>query len=194
MRVAGDPPEDVLHFDVSNRDLRGYAWDFPTPLEGRVLVSRGIYALQIPGAPPADVQEHLRRRLEGLGLLLEEHRVKRMAERGFEPHQPFSRRRVILVGEAAGVDPLTGEGIAEAIQYGALAGPYLARKLEVGDFEFTDWRTHFLKSSLGADLFLRRWAALLCFRYARRSAESVFAGVPGALTLATGLFAGRYPY
>jgi flavin-dependent dehydrogenase len=193
-RIPSDTANNVLHFDVSDRALRGYGWDFPTPLGGEVLVSRGIYSLEIPGDSGRDVQEYLRRRLKRLGLDLGQYRVKRMAERGFEPHQPFSSRRVLLVGEAAGVDPLTGEGIAEAIQYGALAGPYLARKTEIGDLELTDWKTHFLKSSLGSDLLFRRWLALLCFRLARRPAEALFARAPGVLTLATGLFAGRFPY
>jgi len=192
-RVDGDPPRDVLHFDVSNRGLNGYAWDFPTPLEGEIRMSRGVYGLVFPGDDPPDVMEILDRRLRRIGLDPAAHRKKQMLERGFEPHEPFSRGRVMLVGEAAGVDPITGEGIAEAIQYGSVAGAYLADKLTRGQQDLTDWRRHLLRSPVGADLLLRRWGAFLCFKYARRPVELLFARVPKVLDLAAGLFAGSLP-
>lgn len=192
-RIPGDPPPDILHFDVSNRDIAGYAWDFPTPLGGEVRMSRGVYALELGNGETKDVRGILESRLGRLGLDPGAYRMKRMVERGFQPHHPFSSRRILLVGEAAGVDPITGEGIAEAIQYGALAGPYLAEKLEVGDLGFGDWRTHFLRSPVGTDLFLRRWGAFLCFRLARKPVESMFLRFPRVLDYTTGLFAGRFP-
>jgi flavin-dependent dehydrogenase len=192
-RIPGDPPPDILHFDVSNREIAGYAWDFPTPLEGEVRMSRGLYALELGDGAPRNVQALLEERLERLGLDPGAFRMKRMVERGFQPHHPFSSRRILLVGEAAGVDPITGEGIAEAIQYGALAGPYLAEKLEVGDLGFGDWKTHFLRSPVGTDLFLRRWGAFLCFRIARKPVEALFLRFPKVLDYTTGVFAGRFP-
>jgi menaquinone-9 beta-reductase len=189
-RVKGDPPPSVLHFDVSHRRLNGYTWDFPTPLEGQVRMSRGVYGLVFPGDDPPDVAGLLDRRLERLGLDPGAHRKRQMMERGFEAHQPFSRGRVLLVGEAAGVDPITGEGIAEAIQYGAVAGAYLAEKIHRSHPDFTDWRRHLLRSPVGADLILRRWGASLCFRHARRPVELLFAHVPWILDVAAGLFAG----
>lgn len=192
-RVDGDAPPDVLHFDVSHRELNGYAWDFPTPLEGEVRMSRGVYGLVFPGDDPPDVTAILDERLTRVGLDPASHRKRQMLERGFEPHEPFSRGRVMLVGEAAGVDPITGEGIAEAIQYGSVAGTYLAHKLRTGQPDLTDWRRHILRSPVGADLLLRRWGAFLCFKYARRPTELLFAHVPRVLDLAAGLFAGSFP-
>jgi menaquinone-9 beta-reductase len=192
-RVDGDAPPNVLHFDVSHRGLNGYAWDFPTPLEGEVRMSRGVYGLVFPGDDPPDVTEMLDRRLRRAGLDPAAHRKRKMLERGFEPHEPFSRGRVMLVGEAAGVDPITGEGIAEAIQYGSVAGTYLARKLRTNQPDLADWRRHILRSPVGADLLLRRWGAFLCFKYARRPTELLFAHVPKVLDLAGGLFAGSLP-
>jgi len=36
-----------------------------------------------------------------------------------------------LVGEAAGIDAVTGEGIAQAIEYGVLASPTIGRGLSM---------------------------------------------------------------
>lgn len=193
-RLPQDPPPDILHFDVSNRTIAGYAWDFPTPLDGEVRMSRGVYALEMGDREPPDVQTLLEARLREKGLDPAAFHMKKMVERGFQPHHPFSSRRIILVGEAAGVDPFTGEGIAEAIQYGALAGPYVARKLALDDLTFGDWKTHFLRSPVGVDLFLRRWGAFFCFRLARKPVETLFVRFPRILDLTTSVFAGRFPF
>jgi hypothetical protein len=62
---------------------------------------------------------------------------------------------VLLIGEAAGIDPVTGEGIAQAIQYGAVAGGYLAKKLRISDLTFGDWRHEVMNTMIGHDLAVR---------------------------------------
>ena len=160
--AARDPGRDLLHFDLSDRSLLGYAWDFPTVVAGAPLVCRGVYELRpgpgaIPGAPrdpsTRDVGARLLERLDRLGL--GRARLKRFAERGLALHEPLARPRALLVGEAAGIDPALGEGIAQAIFYGAVAGPYLARCLDRGDLSFGDWPRQLHDSRLGLDLRLR---------------------------------------
>ena len=56
-----------------------------------------------------------------VGLDLSGYKKKRYAERGFSPHEPASAPRLLLVGEAAGIDPITGEGIAQALLADAFA-------------------------------------------------------------------------
>jgi flavin-dependent dehydrogenase len=62
---------------------------------------------------------------------------------------------VLLVGEAAGIDIATGEGIGQAIEYGALAGPFLARALADDDLGFADWRAAIARHHLGVQLWIR---------------------------------------
>ena len=94
-------------------------------------------------------------RLADRGLDIERYRLKRYAERGFELHAPHAAPRVMLVGEAAGIDPLTGEGIAQAIAYGAFAGPYLAEKLSGRDLTFADFAGRLTRSQVGIELGIR---------------------------------------
>jgi flavin-dependent dehydrogenase len=159
-----DPARELLHFDLSLRDFPGYAWDFPTIAGGESLVCRGVYVLSArdprkktnaSSAPERDVKEILRARLRSLGLDLDRYRVKRFAERGFEPSLDLSRPGALLAGEAAGIDPVLGEGIPQAIEYGALAGRYLAEKLAQNDLSFRDWTATVGASRLGRDLRLR---------------------------------------
>jgi menaquinone-9 beta-reductase len=159
---ADELPRDLLHFDLTDRRLAGYAWDFPTIVSGEALVCRGLYELRLDREgererdPRAiDLGARLEARIAGLGLSSRGLRIKRFSERGLALHEPFARPSVMLVGEAAGIDPVLGEGIPQAIGYGAAAGAYLARCLTAGDLSFAGWSRALLRSRVGLDLRIR---------------------------------------
>jgi flavin-dependent dehydrogenase len=166
--VASDRPRDVLHFDIADRDFTGYAWDFPTVVDGKPLVCRGVYHLKLDDRD-VDICAILERRLADIGLEMSRYRLKRFAERGFERHQPYAAPHVALVGEAAGIDALSGEGIAQAIEYGAFAGRYLAERIEASDLSFDDWSTSLGRAKVGYDLRMREW--LLPYYFGRHRAR-----------------------
>lgn len=185
-----DGDRDVLHFDLEDQGLAGYGWDFPTIVQGKALVCRGLYALRGPGIPErmddeAGVAEKLAQRNEQLGVSSSCHTVRRFAERGISFSEALSKPRVLLVGEAAGIDPVLGEGIAQAILFGAVAGPYLAEGLARNDFMFADWKERVRKTRLGLDLAVRSRAAPhmygdmrgLMERYVTKSRAIVEAGM-----------------
>jgi flavin-dependent dehydrogenase len=190
--VAGDPDRRTLHFDASDHALTGYAWDFPTIVGGQPLVCRGVYQLKT-GLERRDIDVHdvLRARLAARGLDIARYRIKRYAERGFEPHVPYASRRVMLVGEAAGIDGLTGEGIAQAIAYGAFAGPYLAEKLERRDFSFDDFTARLAKSPLGFELRVRGRTIPYYFGRHRALIERFVLCTPDFFAMGLEHFAGR---
>ncbi|MFN7146713.1 MAG: NAD(P)/FAD-dependent oxidoreductase, partial [Myxococcota bacterium] len=64
--VASDPPRDTLLFDAGDRTLGGYGWDFPTRVDGRDLVCRGVYVIRALGAE--NVHARLRAYLAARGL------------------------------------------------------------------------------------------------------------------------------
>lgn len=186
-----DLPRDVVHFDLADRSLRGYAWDFPTVVDGEPLVCRGVYALRDDDAPGEDVGVLLDRRLEAQGLSARAlSRAKRFSERGFEPHRPASDVRTLLVGEAAGVDALTGEGIAQAVEYGEAAAGYVARKLASRELGFRDWKRHLLRSRLGIDLLVRRTCVELLYDGPRAFMEGYLSAAPEMLGTAMAWFSG----
>lgn len=191
--VAGDlDPTSALHFDVSDPTLSGYAWDFPTPSDRGTALTRGVYGLARDGRP-LDVEPHFLRLLERRGIDPSQCRQKRMLERGFERHQSYARPRVLLVGEAAGVDPLTGEGIAQAIAYGATAAKYLADRLGRGALGFEDWRAVLHRSTLGFELSIVQWAARGFLGRGRPAMERLLTAMPWLMIATTNFFAGRFP-
>jgi flavin-dependent dehydrogenase len=178
-RVASDLPPRTVFFDLSRRDLPGYYWEFETLVNGRSLVSRGVYYLKTANlARPLEIEAVLSEELARRGLSLGAHRKKRYAERGFHASGAMARGRVLLVGEAAGIDPVTGEGIAQAIQYGQAAGPYLARKLSEGDLQFADWPRAIRRASIGRDLLVRSAALRLAYGTWRPTVERFLIETP----------------
>jgi flavin-dependent dehydrogenase len=187
--APGDLPRDTAVFDFATTELRGYAWDFPTQVAGEPLVCRGVYLLRTAG-PAQGARERVAAYLAARGLELARYRLKQFAERGFEPGAEIARPRVLLAGEAAGIDIATGEGIGQAIEYGAVAGPYLARALARDDLGFADWRRTVERHHLGWQLGIRHG----CYRafYGRRRAkiERLMPRLPALFRLGVQDFAG----
>jgi flavin-dependent dehydrogenase len=89
-----------------------------------------------------------------MGLDIAKYKNKRFAERGLEPAETLAKGPLMLAGEAAGIDPVTGEGIAQAIEYGSLVGPHVALVLS-NDVRVEAWTDRVRRSRLGRDLRIR---------------------------------------
>ena len=158
---------DTLAFDLSDAALPGYAWSFPTPLGGRTAISRGVY--QLAGFGDArDVAALLDAELARSGEPARLGGAKRFAERGYDRTEPAGRGRVLLAGEALGIDGATGEGIAQALVMGAHAGRFAARVL-AGRVRPDAWSTELHASLVARDLAFRARAARAFFDPARRA-------------------------
>jgi flavin-dependent dehydrogenase len=190
--VDDDLPRDILLFDASDRKLPGYYWDFPTLVDGREMVVRGVYILRRNDTPAAvEIKDVLAAELRKRGFDLDKLRKKRFAELTFDLSVPVSRPSVLLVGEAAGIDPVTGEGIAQAVQYGAVAGSYLARKLADRDLGFDDWPREIRSTMIGRDLIARSLGVPLFYGRARARVERFLLETPEFIRLGAQHFGGK---
>lgn len=187
--------DDVLWFDLRDRRYPGYGWSFPTVLGGESMVCRGIY--RVTHGPCAlseqgpDVSSLLVEELARLGLA-EDGPFKRFAERGLAAHEATAQARVMLVGEAAGIDPVLGEGIAQAILYGRAAGGFLAKCLARGDFSFAGWSRTLARSRVGVDLTARRFALPHVYGASRPMLERLVASSPALARAGLHYFAGEH--
>jgi flavin-dependent dehydrogenase len=195
--VAGDRDRSQLVFDASDLSLSGYAWDFPTIVDGRPLVCRGVYRLKIDGEADdggVDVGAKLDARLRAQGIDPRACKNKRYAERGFEPTSSVAGGALMLAGEAAGIDPVTGEGIAQAIEYGSLAGRFLAQHLGgEGAVTVEAWREAFARSRLARDLRIRTRFVTLFYGPDRAVIERLLTASPDPLFVGCQHFADQ-PY
>jgi len=209
-----DLPRDLIHFDASDRRYAGYIWDFPTIVDGEEVICRGIYVLRpregtfadVPPNDGIDLEATLAAYMAERGLDLSTVRRKRFAERGYTESDRVVSGRRMLVGEAAGIDPISGEGIAQALEGGARAGAFLAR-WDGSTAGLTAWQKTFSKSRLGWDLWVRSTGTPLFYGDRRPRLERAFAnspalleagaihwagGTPGPILLARGLTAAAF--
>jgi flavin-dependent dehydrogenase len=127
--------------------LAGYAWAFPCLIDGRPHVNAGVYAWRRrAGTDPV----HLLRALQAeLGDTTVRHRAAPI--RGFG-RAPFVASHVLLVGDAAGVEPLMGEGISFAFEYGRWAAAEIADALARNDFALAGAEERFRRGWVGKKL------------------------------------------
>jgi len=135
--IAVDPertPEFIearyrFDFRCVSRGINGYSWSFPCLIGGAPHLNVGIYD-QRPREFVESGGEQSRMIAELVaafpelpldGLKRHATRWQSFPIRWFDARESYARGRVILAGDAAGVDPLMGEGISCAFEHGRLA-------------------------------------------------------------------------
>ena len=77
----------------------------------------------------------------------------------YEPRARCSKPRILLVGDAAGVDPLLGEGITSALALGTIAAQAALDAIRKGNFSFADYEKRIRASPVGTLMRRRRLLA-----------------------------------
>ncbi len=153
-------------FTPTRDGLQGYFWEFPSWVGGEACLNHGVYDARLAShRPRAHLMSILEKNLNSLGDEVSKARVEGHPLHWFSPRNRFSRPRVLLVGDAAGVDPLFGEGIAPALAYGQVAAAAIQAAFSKGDFSFKDYRRRVLTSHLGRYLMLRWGIAEVVYRW-----------------------------
>jgi geranylgeranyl reductase family protein len=140
----------VFDFRRVGDGLRGYAWDFPSVKGGAAVMNRGIGGVTWPANQ--SLAEALSRRLESGGIRISQGDLEGTAVPLYHPATVQSAERVVLAGDAVGVDPLMGEGISVAIGTGMLAAHAVADAFESDDYGFTDFTQRIARSPIGWSL------------------------------------------
>ncbi len=154
--------EGLCDFDlgVVDEGLLGYYWDFPTPIDGARWVSRGVYHANLfAPAEGARVKAALARALSLRGLEPHAATWKPFSTRPFVAETTLLHEGILFVGEAAGIDATTGEGIAQAILFGEIAATHLARALAGDAKAVLDYPRAVRASRVGRHLLQSAWLA-----------------------------------
>jgi flavin-dependent dehydrogenase len=151
-------PSDQAYFDFFcvPEGIAGYTWDFPTRVNGQPMRCWGIYDSNILAdrQRPA-LKQPLAEEMARHGFNLDEFDLKGHPIRWFSPKNQMSVPRVVLVGDAAGADPIFGEGISIALGYGAFAARMIERSFKQADFSFREYKSQLMRSPLGQALLVR---------------------------------------
>lgn len=140
--------------------LRGYAWVFPCWIGNAPHWNVGVYS-----SVAAGTGVRLNRVLESTWPRFAKSAPQRRAFpiRCFHPRSPVARPGTLLVGDAAGVDPLMGEGISFAFEFGRLAATTLAAVLPSGTRDVREYDKRVRHGWLGRKLQRLRWLERLFY-------------------------------
>lgn len=153
--------------------VAGYVWDFPALVKGQPMRCRGVYdANHNPRIDRRPLPHILDEEFQRHGLRLADYDLQSHPLRWFSRTSPLSAPRLLLVGDAAGVDALYGEGISIALGYGKIAAEAIQDAFERGDFSFSGYRQRVLRDPLGIALSRRTLFSKLIYSLTHPAIQS----------------------
>ncbi|MGB9380889.1 NAD(P)/FAD-dependent oxidoreductase [Candidatus Binatus sp.] len=173
--IAVDPertPEFIeqryrFDFRCVSHGINGYSWSFPCLIGGAPHLNVGIYD-QRPreftenGGEQSRMVAELAAAFPELpldGLRRHATRWRSFPIRWFDARDSYARGRVILAGDAAGVDPLMGEGISCAFEHGKLAANAIGQFLDGDNAALADYDRALHDGAVGKKLSRLAFAA-----------------------------------
>jgi len=150
-----------LHSD----DLQGYYWDFPSIVNGELQMNRGVFDSRThTDLPKANLKKVLGDALEERDKNLGDFKIKGHPIRWMDLRGRFSQPHILLVGDAAGADPLMGEGIGMALAYGRVAGKAIKTAFQQRDFRFNTYKRQVMWDPVLLTVWVRVLLAGLSYR------------------------------
>jgi flavin-dependent dehydrogenase len=145
--------------------ISGYVWDFPALVNGEPMRCKGIYDSNIVRrAHRRPLRSVLAEEMKAQGDDLANYSLKGHPIRWYESGSTPAKPRILLVGDALGVDALLGEGISPALGYGRVAAEELVSAFERGDFSFSGYGKRLSRSGVGRALKRRTFLAEFFYR------------------------------
>jgi flavin-dependent dehydrogenase len=159
----GRQEQALFDFSWVAEGLQGYVWDFPEP-SGHTARTYGVYDSRVyPRMPRSSLKAALNESMARNGDRIEDHQLEGHPFRWFHRRAPISAPGVLLVGDAAGSDPVVGEGISFALGYGEVAAGALRDAFARDDFSFDDYRRRVFRHRTGRYLNRRAVGARLLY-------------------------------
>lgn len=166
----------LARFDFRRMEegLQGYLWDFPALRSGAQALSLGLFDSKIARSrvllPPRPVlaQELSERAIRDTNGDKPVAAIKGFPLLRYEPRRRlFSGNRTVYVGDAAGADPMLGEGISFALGYGEAAAEAIRDALVREEYSFLDYYDRVRRHRITSHLKWRRRVARLFYRLRR---------------------------
>lgn len=135
-----DEEKIVLDLTPIQQGLQGYVWHVPCVREGVPSIAHGIGDFRIyPDRPRVNMKDILLRELRSRGIHPSSRCWSGSPIRWASGEDTVSRPNVLLVGDAAGIEPAFGGGIHISLSYGEVASKAIADAFEANDFSFDDY-------------------------------------------------------
>jgi len=134
----------VFDFSPIKEGLQGYIWHFPCLQDDQPSMNHGIGDFRInKNYPTGDMKTIFRQELEKRNIRRETKSWSSYPIHWYSEDDILSRPNVLLVGDAAGIDPATGGGIHLALSYGELATQAIISAFKDNDFTYENFKQRF---------------------------------------------------
>ena len=142
--------EAMIDFSVTLRHgIGGYAWSFPFICHNQAWLNIGVGDFTISRRNKFSLKHILQMFLAERGVFIDKQRLEASPIRWFHPESILSAKRVLLVGDAVGIDPLWGEGISICLGSGQIAANAINLAFLSKDLSFETYKDEFLKHEIG---------------------------------------------
>lgn len=152
---AAEHPHDVAIIDfycTFRAGVMGYAWSFPFLWGGQMWLNTGVGCFRKAGDKSQPLRRILLEFLTTRGISFDKQYLRSQPIRWFDLRSHLAAPRVLLVGDAAGVDPFWGEGISICLGSGHAAAQAIHVALLTKEYSFADYSSAFLRHETGQQL------------------------------------------
>jgi flavin-dependent dehydrogenase len=127
-------------------------------------MNRGVFDSRVhPNFSLADLKKSFDAMLATRKVELDDVRLHGHPERWYDPTVKHSAPRVLLAGDAAGTEPLLGEGISHALDFGMRAANEAMRAFRRNDFSFADYERRIAFSAFGRRVVFKGFLANILY-------------------------------
>lgn len=150
--------DDALYFDFDPilEGIPGYAWVFPYQEELGGALRYKLGTMDGRGrVPGSELRRSTLAYAKRKGFRLLDAKIAGWPERYFHPDAAAHVPGLVLVGEAFGIDPLLGEGIAPAMFHAVYAAGRLREALDLGTDRIAGFERGFRRTPEGRNLWLQ---------------------------------------
>ncbi len=157
----------VLDFRCVRKNIQGYEWDFPSYIKGVPYLNTGIFDSCVYKGKNINLKSRLLERVK-LKNITGEIKIMGHPERWYSANGHYSKNNVVLVGDAAGIEPMFGEGISFALAYGPVAAMAIKQAFNQNNFSFQNYSKLIKENLLGKYLNGRTKSARFFYYPANR--------------------------
>lgn len=145
----------LFDFSLASHRFPGYFWILPSAQEDSHVLSMGAMEAPFQNNEFRSLRNVFAQWLLKQDLDLNSFNLQAHPALRYEPRASCSQHGVLFVGDAAGIDPLFGEGITSALALGIIAAESALNAIRKGDFSFSDYEKR-IHSSFFGTLMRRR--------------------------------------
>lgn len=140
----------IMDFTRVKEGLQGYVWHFPCIKDNKKYINHGICHTRMnPNKQKINVGDIFIKELKSRNINMPTTNWKAHPVPWNDKYTKISKSNVILVGDAAGIDPLIGGGLHLSLSYGDLAAKAVIDAIEKQDYLFEDYEKRFANHSVG---------------------------------------------